>query len=429
MKKSIPAQLRWAVHLRWAIHLRWTVQLCWTVQLRWTALLAVLFLFVVNSPLYTQVQADQDAAPREIIVILDVSGSMNLQNRFVNVLDYLDNEVVGSLLRNGDTFSLVTFGERVVERFSRTVASDAQRAALRTELRQLWANEDRTDIGAALEKVGEIMERQDRAGTRQIILFITDGINIPPENSRYYGVNISIDERLRNIGERISRGAWFFYIIGIGGVTAAQDIAGIVPGSEIITTDSTLEGVEFSERVSQEEEVERVQAEAERRRLEEEQARLEEERRLEAERNAGLMGVLRRFAARLGDLAASLGIPLPVLIAALILIPLLIILLIVFVARAFKTKELLITDGKETLIRKIPPGGNILLNSSAAVLPGIGNENNQVFRIQRGLFGLSIQILDSAAIAEKSPYKKAGTHSLKGVINLANGAQVRVSVR
>jgi hypothetical protein len=70
-----------------------------------------------------------------------------------------------------------------------------------------------------------------------------------------------------------------------------------------------------------------------------------------------------------------------------------------------------------------------MVNSAAAVLPGLGNENNQAMRIQRGAFGLKVNILDPQVIAENSPYKKRGIHPLKGVIGLANKRLIRVTVR
>ena len=384
-----------------------------------------LFIFIICASLFAQTQADLNAAKREIFVILDVSGSMNEQNRFTNVQDYLDREVVDVLLKNGDDFNLVTFGEGAVERFTRTISSNADRTSLKTELRNLRPDDDYTDIGTAMEKLAEILERPEKAGIRRVILFITDGLNAPPPGSKFSGVNISLDERFRTLGERISRGSWFFYIIGIGGVTSAQEIADLVPGSELLTTGSDLSGMDFTERVSEQEAEEQARIEEQARAAEErriEELRLEEERRLEAERNAGFIGALRR-------LAANIGIPLEVLILGILLLLLLLIFIPVFFIRAFKPKILVIGDEKETLTKKIPPFGRIVFNSTAAILPSLGNESSRVFRIERGLFGLKMHVLETQAFGEKSPYKKGGTHPLRGVISLANGSQIKIRVR
>jgi len=389
---------------------------------------AGVFLFIFTVSLFAQ--TDSDAGRREFFAILDVSGSMNQQNRFTNVQDYLDREVVDTLLKNGDSFTLVTFGEGANEQFTRTVASDSDRASLKADLGRLRPDDDYTDIGTAMEKLAEIIERPEKADTRRVILFITDGLNAPPPSSKYYGVDISMDERFKSLGERISRGSWFFYVIGIGGETSAQDIANLIPGSEIRTTGSDLGGVDLASQVIQHEEQERARLEEERqveeaRRLEErhlEEARRLEEERLEAERSAGFMGTLRR-------LSTSMGVTLSTLIICIVLLLLLLIFLLVFFIRASKPKVLVITDEKETLTLKISPFGKIVLNSPEAVLPNLGNENAQVLSIQRGLSALKMQTLNPDALAVNSPYKKAGTYPLKGVIGLANGALVKIRVR
>jgi hypothetical protein len=361
-----------------------------------------LLLLVANISIFAQTQAGSDTDRREVFVILDVSGSMNQQNRFANVLDFLDTEIVDTLLRDGDVFTLITFGERVLERFTRTIRSDSDRVSLKAELRGLRANEDFTDIGAAMEMTAAILERPERENTRRVTLFITDGLNAPSFGSPFRGADISIDERFRDLGERISRGAWFFYVIGIGGETAAEDLARLVPGAGLISTDADLEGVDFAERVFQREE--------------------EERRRQEG-------GIFFVIGDALDGLAMAMGLNLPQLLCLFALLLLLLLLLILFIKRASRTLELIITDGKDTLTRKIPPSGKIILNSPGVMLQSLGKEADRVFRIERGLFGLKIHTLDPKAIAENSPYKTQGTHSLTEVVKLANGSQVRIKVR
>jgi hypothetical protein len=370
--------------------------------------LSVFILFFALSG-FSQTQTDRDAPKRDVFVILDVSGSMEEQNRFTNVQEYLDREVVNGLLKNGDTFTLITFGDNANEQFTRAINSDSDKSSLISDLRKIEPDNNFTDIGMAMEKLAEILEKQEESGVRRVILFVTDGMNAPPPGSKYRGSDLAVDERFRELGEKISRGSWFIYVIGIGSLTDAQNIADAIPDSVLQSTDSNLGGVDITAQVNQKEEEERARAEA------------EEEERLEKERNAGFMGFLRR-------LAAGLGVSLPVLIGGFLILLLLLLLIIILLVQIFKTREVVITDEKETIIRRIIPFGGIILNSPSAILPGLGNENNQVFRLNRSLLGFQIQTLDSQAIADHSPYKK-GTRSLKGVINLANGRLVRITVR
>jgi hypothetical protein len=72
----------------------------------------------------------------------------------------------------------------------------------------------------------------------------------------------------------------------------------------------------------------------------------------------------------------------------------------------------------------------ILLNSSDGCLPGIGDADKGVFRVERGVFGLRVRIMDEDAIAPRSPYKKAGVHKLKGaIIEMGNGNRIRVAIK
>jgi len=367
-------------------------------------------LLIVNFSLFAQA----DASNRSILVILDVSGSMNDQNRFTNVQDYLDTQIIDKFIEYGDVFTLVTFGEKVEERFTRTITSNSGKESLKSELRSIKPDENYTDIGMAMEKLAEILEKQEIIKTRQVVLFITDGLNAPPPGSKYRGLNLSADENLKSLGEKISRGSWFLYIIGIGGETAAQDVVKLIPGAEVQTTGSDFSDVDVTSRIAQLEEEERLKKEAEERAKQE----------LELEPETTHANSFQRLVKALGLRIFASGILL-VFISALV--PL--ILVIVILLRVFKTRELVIADDKESVTKRLPVMGRILLNSPSFILSGIGNENDRVFRIERGLFGFRIQTLNSQAMAENSPFRRAGTHRFKGgVISLTNGRMVRITI-
>jgi hypothetical protein len=343
------------------------------------------------------------------------------QNKFSNVKEYLDREVIDGLLKNGDTFSLITFGDYAAERFSRSAGSDLDKASIRTDLANIEADHNYTDIGMAMEKLAEVLERREQSGVRRVVLFITDGLNAPPPESPYYGKDLALDERFRSLGDKISRGGWFLYVIGIGGQTDARTIADVVPGSVLQSTGSNLEGLDVESYVNRVEEEALAKEEA---KAAEEAAKALEEaaEKAEEQRNSGIQGFFRRI-------AAGLGVSFEVFLGVLGFVVFLIILAAVLLRWIFRTIEVIITDEKETLIKKLAPFGGIMVNSPAAALPALGNENNQVMRIQRSAFGLKINILDPQIIAENSPYKKRGIHPVKGVLGLTNGKLIRVTVR
>jgi len=372
-------------------------------------LAGVILLFIVNFSLFAQAEASN----RSILVILDVSGSMNDQNKFTNVQDYLDTEIIDKFIEYGDVFSLVTFGEKVEERFTRIITSNSGKETLKADLRRLKPDDNYTDIGMAMEKLAEILEKQNIIKTRQVVLFITDGLNAPPPNSKYRGVNLSADENLKALGEKISRGSWFLYVIGIGGETAAQDIVNLIPGAELQTTASDFSDVDLESRITGLEEKEkRLQKES------------EDQTKPESESDTAKIGFFQHIINALGLRMFASGVLLVIISA---LVPL--ILIIVILLRTFKTKELVIADDKESVTKRIPVMGRIMLNSPSFILTGIGNENDRVFRIERGLFGFKIQTLNSQAMAENSPFRKIGPHRFKGgVINLTNGRMVRITI-
>ncbi|MDR1177604.1 MAG: VWA domain-containing protein [Spirochaetaceae bacterium] len=366
-------------------------------------LFAVLAFYAVSGTVFAQTQADRDAAKRDVYVILDVSGSMNTDRKFPNVIDYIEKEVLDGLLKTGDTFTLITFGDTAQERLSRTLSGEDDRSALRGEFRKLEAGENYTDIGTALETLADILERRNVPDVRRVILFITDGKHAPPPSSPYYGKDLSVDERFRSAGEKISRGGWFLYVIGIGGETDVKTIAGAVDGSVYTNTDSDLSGLDVNSYIESVDKKVRDWEDA--------QGTGEE-----GGLPAGITGIealdtfIGGFALRLGlsPLAAA-GIALAVLLALLILLFLFLM--------TFRSSELIISDSRETIKKKISPFGRLTLNSPGAALPAI-EQGRAVVRIERSLKSLKVKVLDNDALAPESPLIRAGTVKLDKSITI-----------
>lgn len=375
-----------------------------------------------------QTAQDREAAKRDVFVILDVSGSMNERAKFANVKEYLEKDVFGTLLKVGDSFTLITFGNSAEEILSRSVSSEEVKRELLARVRALGADDNYTDIGTAMEKLSEVLSSRGSTDARQVILFITDGKNTPPRSSPYHGKDLSLDERFRSVGEKISKSGWFLYVIGIGTETDARKIADSVSGSVYHRTDESLSGVAVEEYVAKVDDAAKVREEAARIAAEK-AAALEAAR--EEERLRDSEGPLQSF---MRKLAAALGISLSVIRWILVgLIVMVLLVLAWFLYRALRPVQVVISDnlmGKaDTLHRRLAPWSGFMLNSNQGVLPGIGDENRGVFRLERGLFGLRVRVVDDDAIAENSPYKKKGLHSLsKNIIELANGNRVRIGI-
>jgi hypothetical protein len=374
-------------------------------------LLSVVLAFALSGALFAQTSADRDAAKRDLYVILDISGSMKVEQRFSNVIEYIEGEVLDGLLKTGDTFTLITFGDTAGERFSRTLSGEDDRSLLHGEVKKLRADNNYTDIGTALETLAGILEKRNDPGVRTLILFITDGKHAPPPSSPYYGKDLSVDERFRSVGEKISRSGWFLYVIGIGGETDVKTIAGAVDNSVYANTDSSLSGLELNSYIENVDEKVRAWEDA-------------QKAGAAGETGAGLSDGLTGLSGIdgfLGSLAALFGIPLPVA-AGLALAVLLVLLLLLFLClRTLRPMEIIVSDSKETIKKKISPLGSLTFNSPETALSAI-DQGKAVIRIERNLGSLRVKALDEGAFAAESPLCKAGTIKLdKAVtVQLAN---------
>lgn len=385
------------------------------------------FLLLAGIPLGAQTQAEGGAGRQDVVVILDISGSMNENGKFTNVKEYLNTEVLDGLLKTGGNFTLITFGNTAKESFSRTVSSEADRNELRRFLRDLKADNHFTDIGVAMETLSSILERRGDSRAQEVILFITDGMHTPPRESPYYKKDLAVDEKFLSIGEKISKAGWFLYVVGIGGQTDAKTIADAVPGSVYTRTDEKFSDIETgtlaADAAAREEEMARREREEELAAARARQA--EEERRLESEAASS------SFFKRLGELTGISPDALIYIVPGILVLVLLVIALLLL--RALRGVNIVVSDntgGRPNRVeRRLGPMKGILLNSMDGSLPGIGGEDKGVFRVERGIFGLKVRIMDEEAIAPKSPYKKAGVHKLTGaIIELVNGNKILVAV-
>ena len=381
-----------------------------------TIIVAVSFL---SEPSYLSAQTQPKAEGKDVFVILDISGSMNEQGKFLTIKQYLEKDVIGNLLETGDFFGLILFGNTAKESFSQRLAGDQDKKTILDKIRALKADDDYTDIGTAMEKLYEMLSKRSST-SKQTILFITDGKHTPPKTSPFYGKDLALDARFKDIGQKISKAGWFLYVVGIGSETDAKKIADSVENSVVRTTDSKLSKVDIQEYFAK--------TDAARKDLETKNAAKE------AAEKAARDAEERKKAGVFGGLALTLGLP-PVAVTAAVygLAALLVLLAVLLLYRAFRPVRLSISDnvmGKaESLERSLRPFSWLLFNSVQDMLPSIGDETKAVFRLERGLFGLRIRIEDEEAVAPGSPYKKNGLHPLKkNIIELANGNRIRIAV-
>ncbi len=353
------------------------------------------------------------ARPDDITVILDVSGSMREEAKFSSVQDYLDREVLIPLVGAGDRFTMITFGDSAAEVFSESIASDADRDRLVERIRTLSADNDFTDIGTALEKLGEVLDARKPGDARPVILFITDGKHAPPPGSPYRDKVLSLDERFRDVGRRIAMQGWLLYVIGLGDGTDAAAVAAAVEGSTLATSGPDMSGANLEGYLAGTAAVDAANVAG-----------------AAGDRGSGPGADAAPGAAvppAPSGFALFLSSPIGLALAGLLALLALSILFL-----AFRPIEIRIADtgmGKRpAMVRRLGLGGSIRFNSPENLLPSIGDAGRSVFSLRRSLFGLRILVEDEQAFPKESPFGSPGMHRLKdGVLNLANGGRITIT--
>ncbi|GAB1483546.1 hypothetical protein MASR2M78_23620 [Treponema sp.] len=196
--------------------------------------LAMAFItLILLQPLFISAQDLAGNRPNDVVVALDISGSMQKHGVFQDVKAYIEKEFLRSLLKKGDRFTLITFGEEARLLSTRTISSDSDLTALIADLQDLKALSDFTDLGMALEKLDAEMASRLDGSYRPVAVFITDGKNAPPPESKYSGIDLSVDERFADTGKRIAQKGWLLYVVGLGEESDAKAVAEVVEGSSL----------------------------------------------------------------------------------------------------------------------------------------------------------------------------------------------------
>jgi hypothetical protein len=212
------------------------------IVLRAVAVIALGIAFVAAASAQDQqVPAATGPKPNDVVVAVDVSGSMSEKGVFKDVKAYLERDLVRPLLKVGDRFTLIVFGSSARAFPTRTIASEADIDAVVASIGELEANQDFTDLGSALETLDGAMASHAEGDFRPVAVFITDGKNAPPPASPFSGKDLSVDDRFTESGRRIAKKGWFLYVVGLGAKNDAEVVAAAVEGSTAVGASSSVE--------------------------------------------------------------------------------------------------------------------------------------------------------------------------------------------
>jgi hypothetical protein len=156
-----------------------------------------------------------------LFIILDVSTS--IKDVFFEVIKYIDENIIESIILDNDYVFLFTFGEYTDIKINRKISLPDDYSTINELLYSLVPDGEYTDIGLALETLDSAIANQIPYG-KSIIFFITDGINNPAPDSKYYGFDI-YKEGSFNAYTQVKSEDFKVMLLSIGEETAAKDLS------------------------------------------------------------------------------------------------------------------------------------------------------------------------------------------------------------
>jgi Mg-chelatase subunit ChlD len=174
----------------------------------------------------------------DFIIILDHSASMR-EKQPGNPSAYLQdplsapksreavkaiNDVVINLLREGDYFALIIFGNHAELVISQVIRYQHERVLIQRQCNQLRFDDRKTDIVAGIKAAGDLLAWLNTPMRRKILVLITDGMNDPPVDS-LYKTSERQQEVFQNFREAIRLRGWNVNMVGLGAHTDIPKIA------------------------------------------------------------------------------------------------------------------------------------------------------------------------------------------------------------
>jgi Mg-chelatase subunit ChlD len=192
----------------------------------------ILLIFcIISLILPLSAAADEREEPIDVIIALDKSKSMAENEKIEAVKEYVNSYIIDELLIEGDFFLVVAFYGQTEIPISTTIGSDEDRERAKAIIAQLLGDGVYTDIGNALDVLGEQVERYSRPDRKKHLMLITDGIQEAPPESKYYSPDGSFNHAFLENTKVIQMKGWKVHILGVGLGEQARELAEELAGT------------------------------------------------------------------------------------------------------------------------------------------------------------------------------------------------------
>jgi hypothetical protein len=152
-------------------------------------------------------------------------------NKIEAVKEYVNTYIIDQLLIEGDFFLVVAFYGQTEIPISTTIRNDEDKERAKAIIAQLLGDGVYTDIGNALDVLGEQVDRYAHADRKKHLLLITDGIQEAPPDSKYYSPDGSFNHEFLENTKVIQKKGWKVHILGVGIGDEAQKLADELAGT------------------------------------------------------------------------------------------------------------------------------------------------------------------------------------------------------
>ena len=189
--------------------------------------------------------AFSDDREEKIDVFIMVDKSLSMVEEIGSVREYIQTSIVENLLNPEDQLVLIAFYGDAEAVFMGAVDEDM--SLVHAAVDEIEADGRFTDIGNALDTLRDTIPLVEIEGRRKYLLLITDGIQEPPPESKYYSTEVAFNHEFLKDAKEIRKEGWKIHILGIGAGSAAQELAEELSGTYVeVSEEPTVEELEAS---------------------------------------------------------------------------------------------------------------------------------------------------------------------------------------